>query len=246
MGSPDKILSIIPTRGGSEGIKGKNIFPFEGKPLLAHTILAALECSDLTTVLVTTDDNDIAAVAREYGAEIFRHPTELSAQGKPTAPVIQYVVRELTESGRDYDLVAVLRATSPLRTADDISKAYKLMKDKAAHSVVSLTQDNTMNPIRLKIIDEIGFVRDIVEAEDGQPIRRQELADTYRRNGAIYIAYLSVVLEGRLWDKDCMGYVMPQERSVNINTAWDLIHAAAYYRALKGDEFGEYLKNGSK
>lgn len=242
----EKILAIIPTRGGSEGIKSKNIYPFEGKPLVAHTILEALACATLSDVFVTTDNNEIEAVARDYGAQVFRHPPELSVQGKPTAPVIQHVAREITGASSDYSHVAVLRATSPLRTADDIEQAYKLMSEREAHSVVSLARDDTMHPIRLKYLDEQGYVRDMQPAESGAPIRRQELPPTYRRTGAIYIAYLNTVLDGKLWSEDCVGYVLTQERAININTSWDLVMAAAYYRAIHSGEFAEYLAGNGK
>jgi CMP-N,N'-diacetyllegionaminic acid synthase len=242
MNQHEKILTIIPTRGGSEGIRNKNIFLFEGMPLVAHTILEALKCSILSDIFVTTDSDEIEAVAKEYGAQIFRHPSELSIQGKQTAPVIQYVANEISGSNPQFGFVAVLRATSPLRNATDISNAYSLMINKNGDSVVSLEQQNTMHPVRLKTIDGDGHVRDVQRGEEGKPIRRQDLPDVYRRTGAIYIALLDIVLGGRMWGDKCVGYVMPQERAININTYWDLITAAAYYRAINGNEFGEYLQ----
>lgn len=238
----EKILTIIPTRGGSEGIKNKNIFPFEGKPLLAHTILEALKCPILSDVYVTTDNDEIESVAKDYGAQVFRHPQELSIQGRPTAPVIRYVANEIVGSKPEFNSVAVLRATSPLRNSNDIANAYSLMVKNQGDSVVSLEQQNTMHPVRLKIIDDSGFMRDIQKAEEGQPIRRQDLPDVYRRTGAIYIALLDIVLNGRMWGDKCVGYIMPQERAININTSWDLVTAAAYYRAIHTNEFREYIQ----
>lgn len=236
----ERVLAIIPTRGGSEGVKNKNILLFEGMPLVAHTILQALACPVLSEVVVTTDSDDIAKVAKEYGAQVFHHPAELSQQGKPTAPVIKYVARELTKTSQ-YNHIAVLRATSPLRTADDISSSFQLLTSSDADSIVSLARDDTMHPIRLKYLDNEGYVRDMHPAESGAPIRRQELPATYRRTGAIYLAHLELILNGRLWGENCLGYVLPQERAININTPWDLVMAAAFYRAIHFGEFSEYL-----
>jgi len=229
-------LGIIPTRGGSKGLANKNIKILEGKPLLAYTIEAAQHCADIATVLVTTDDENIAAVSREFGAEVYRHPTELSEDGKATFPVVQYVVRDLISSGNAFELIATMRATSPLRRSEDISRAINLLLDTGADSVVSMVADPTGHPIRLKMLGPDLRISLMEKGEEDAPVIRQRLPIVYRRNGAIYVTRTPVVLAGSLFGRDSRGYVMPKERSVNINDEVDFIFAGAILRAQQRGE----------
>lgn len=226
-------LGLIPTRGGSKGLENKNIKPLEGKPLIGYAIESAQACADITKVLVTTDDDNIEAVAREFGAEVFRHPPELSEDGKPTFPVIQYVVRELISGGAAFELITTMRATTPLKTPEDISAAIKLLLDTNADSVVSLVADPTGHPIRLKTLDYDRRVVNMATGEEDAPLRRQDIPVVYRRNGAIYVTRTPIVLGGSLFGLDSRGYVMPKDRSININDEVDFICAATILKAKK-------------
>lgn len=226
-----EVLGLIPTRGGSKGLENKNIRVLEGKPLLGYTIEAAKKCADITQVLVTTDNANIEAVAKEFGAEVFRHPPELSTDGKATFPVIQYVTRDLINSGSVFELVTTMRATTPLRNADDITNAIRLLLDTNSDSVVSLVADQTAHPIRLKMVDGDLRVIPLHVGEEDAPIIRQDLPTVYRRNGAVYVTKTPVILAGSLFGRDARGYIMPKERSININDEVDFICAAALLRA---------------
>lgn len=193
MNQKREILGLIPRRGGSKGLENKNIRPLLGKPLIGYTIEAAKECSDITRVVVTTDDNAIERIARDFGAEVYRHPPLLSVDGNPTFPVIQHVVGELLGAGSTFDLVATMRATSPLRRSEDISQAIELLYRTNADSVVSVVADPTGHPIRLKFVDENMRLIALHPGEENSPIIRQNLPLVYRRNGAIYITKTSVV-----------------------------------------------------
>lgn len=234
-----EVLGLIPTRGGSKGLENKNIKMLEGKPLLAYTIEAAQHCADITKVLVTTDNANIASVAREFGAEVYRHPAELSADGKATFPVIQYVVRDLITSGNAFELITSMRATSPLRTPEDITNAINLLLQTDADSVISMVADETGHPIRLKMLDKDLRISSLEKGEENSPMIRQNLPIVYRRNGAIYVTKTPVILGGSLFGKDSRGYVMPKGRSVNINDEVDFICAAAILRARKSGEIKE-------
>lgn len=231
-----EILGLVPTRGGSKGLDNKNLRNLEGKPLLAYTIEAAQKCADLTKVLVTTDSANIAAVAKEFGAEVYRHPTELSEDRKPTFPVIQYVVRDLINSGNAFELITTMRATSPLRSPEDITKAINLLLETNADSVVSLVADTTGHPIRLKELGPNLEIKPLAPGEEHAPIVRQDLPVVYRRNGAIYVTKTPIILGGSLFGADSRGYVMPKDRSVNINDEVDLILAGALLRAREDGE----------
>lgn len=227
-----EILGLIPTRGGSEGLENKNIRSLEGKPLIAYTIEAAQQCADITRLLVSTDNADIESISRDYGVEVFRHPPELSTEGKATFPVIRHVVRDLIDSGEVFELVTTMRATSPLRAPEDITKAINLLIQTNADSAVSLVADPTGHPIRLKTLDEELRVTSLQAGEEDAPIIRQQLPIVYRRNGAVYVTKTNTVLEGSLFGNDSRGYIMPKERSININDEVDFICAGALLKAF--------------
>jgi CMP-N-acetylneuraminic acid synthetase len=227
-----EVLGLIPTRGGSKGLENKNIRILEGKPLITYTIDAARRCEDITRLIVSTDNHEIETVAREYGAEVFRHPPELSADGMATFPVIEYVVRNLIMAGHSFDFVATMRATTPLRLPEDISNAIRLATQTGADSVVSLVADATGHPIRLKMLDNELRVSSLERGEEDAPVIRQNLPLVYRRNGAVYVTKTNVILDGSLFGNDLRGYVMPKERSVNINDEVDFVLAAALLKAV--------------
>ncbi len=226
-----EVLGIIPTRGGSKGLENKNVRFLDGKPLIAYTIEAARDCKDIAKLVVSTDNNTIEEVSKKYNVDVFRHPHELSLDGKPTFPVIQYVVKNLVESGEKFELVAVMRATTPLRTSEDISKAITLLRKTGADSVVSVVADPTAHPIRLKNLDRDLRVSSLQSGEEDSPIIRQNLPVVYRRNGGVYVTRVSIILNGSLFGKDSRGYVMPKERSVNINDEVDFVLADALLKS---------------
>ncbi|MCW1930324.1 MAG: acylneuraminate cytidylyltransferase family protein [Candidatus Kerfeldbacteria bacterium] len=207
-----EILGLIPTRGGSKGLEGKNLRILEGKPLIAYAI---------------------ESVAKEFGAEVFRHPAEFSNDGKPTFPVIQYVTRALINAGDLFELVTTMRATTPLRHAEDISGAIQQLLDTNADSVVSLVADPTGHPMRLKQVGPDLRIIPIHLGEEDAPIVRQDLPLVYRRNGAVYVTRTPIILGGSLFGRDSRGYIMPKERSININDEVDFICAAALLRAAR-------------
>jgi CMP-N,N'-diacetyllegionaminic acid synthase len=232
-----EILGLIPTRGGSKGLNNKNIMPLMGKPLIGYAIESAQECTDITNVLVTTDNDNISAVALEFGAEVFRHPPELSDNEQPTFPVIQYVVKDLIAGGKTFELVTTMRATTPLKTAKDISNAINLLLNSDADSVVSIVADPTGHPIRLKTIDPDLRLGNMFTGEEDAPIVRQKLPLVYRRNGAIYVTKTPVILGGSMFGRDSRGYEMPKDRSININDEVDFICAEALLKAKKKGDF---------
>src|SRR5688572_1736964 len=133
------VLGIIPARGGSKGIPGKNIVPILGKPLLAYTAEAALASKRLTRVVLSTDDQSIAEVARACGVEVpFMRPPELAKDDTPTLPVLQDVVRRLEADGNKYDAICLLQPTNPLRTTEMIDQSLLLFESKSADCVITV------------------------------------------------------------------------------------------------------------
>ena len=215
-------LAIVPARGGSKGLPGKNIRPLLGKPLIAYTIEAALRAKSLGRVIVSTDDPKTAAIAESFGAEIpFLRPAELARDDTPTLDVVDHVLANLrTSQSYEPEIVLVLQPTSPLRRSEDIDRAVAKLESTAADSVVSLciVDHNPHWMIRLQGDRVFPFV------DDGQEyVRRQDLPAVYRKNGAIYATRAEVIVnQRRLLGEDTRGYVMDPESSIDIDTASDM------------------------
>ncbi|MBI4035079.1 MAG: acylneuraminate cytidylyltransferase family protein [Candidatus Chisholmbacteria bacterium] len=211
---------------------GKNLAEINGKPLVAFPIDVARAASDITRVLVTTDDDQIEAVARSYSAEIFRHPPVLSTESKPTFPVIKHVVETLISQGYNPDAVVIMRATSPLTLPEDVSAAIELLEQTGATSVISVVADETGHPIRLKLVGPELQLLPLQPGEENAPIPRQQLPIVYKRNGSLYATKTGIILTGSLFGGDPRAYIMPKERSVSINDEVDLVIATALINYL--------------
>jgi CMP-N-acetylneuraminic acid synthetase len=214
-------IAIIPARGGSAGLPNKNTKSLCGRPLIAHTIEAALGTNALDAVFVSTESDEIARVAATEGAQVIRHPAHLSGHDQPTAPVIAWALSRIEETGGEPEAIAVLRATTPLRTSGDIARAVDMLDGSSwADSVVSVTATGA-NPARLKRVSGQGQLENAFPGESRRPVRRQELETFFIRNGGVYLAKREAISAESLWGSRCLAYEMPPERSVNINTEFD-------------------------
>jgi len=225
----EKILAVITARGGSKGVPRKNIRLVCGKPLIAYSIETALQVRDrLYRIIVSTDDAEIADISRQYGAEVpFMRPAELAADKSPTLPVLQHAVRFVEEQDKvRLDWVLLLQPTSPLRKKDDILVTLELAQLSDCDSVISVVQTPT-HPLFMKRIENgqlLSFSDVLVEKEG---TRRQDAQPpAYVRNGAIYLTRRDVLMErNSIWGRFIRPYVMPPERSVNVDSELDLILA---------------------
>jgi CMP-N-acetylneuraminic acid synthetase len=228
-----KILAVIPARRGSKRLPGKNIRPCCGKPLIVHTIEAALAEKDiLHRVIVSTDDPEIADISRAAGAEVpFLRPTELAGDATPSLPVIQHAARFVEKSdGVRMDWVLLLQPTSPLRTAHDIRAAIERAGKKNCTAVVSVTEAGHSHPYLMRRIEGnllLPFRDDQPEARRVQDFEPK----AYLVNGAIYLTRRDILLEeGSLYGDVVAPYVMPRERSVDVDTEEDLLLAESLLR----------------
>lgn len=218
-------LGLIPARGGSKGIPGKNVRPLFGKPLIAYTIEAAAQAQRISRIVVSTDDPAVAQAASVWGAEVpFIRPAELGADTTPMLPVMQHAVRTLEERGSRYDLICLLQPTSPMRTPDDIDTCIGLLQDTGADTVISvLPVPEKHNPHWVFEPDGAGGLR--LSTGEATPIpRRQELPPAYHREGSIYVVRRDVLMNrNTLYGTKIVGYVMDAARSVNIDEPadWD-------------------------
>jgi CMP-N-acetylneuraminic acid synthetase len=217
------VLAVIPARGGSKSVPNKNITPVGGKPLIAWTIEAALACPAVDRVLVTTDSPSISSVAAACGADVpFLRPDFLAGDAAPSIDAVLHALEWVAEHEKYYpDIVVALQPTSPLRTAADIASAIGLARDSDVQSVVSLTEA-AQHPHWMNVIDGSGYVRDFLPGVAAAACR-QDLPVVYAQNGAISLARRLPLLEYRTWFMPrTRGYIMPVDRSIDVDTEWDL------------------------
>jgi CMP-N,N'-diacetyllegionaminic acid synthase len=192
------ILAIIPARGGSKGLPKKNIRLMCGKPLIAWTIEQAINSRYLDTVYVSTDSEEIAIIARQYGAVIpFMRPAELARDDSPTADAVVHAILQFELQGKQFDYIVLLEPTSPLRKPDDIDNAIKLIVDTpGADCLVSLGEIHMEHPLIVKRIQENGFLMPYMP--DSQKIHQRQQADrAYFPYGVVYISKVHAYLKDR-------------------------------------------------
>jgi len=226
MADSRRIVAVIPARGGSKGIPRKNLRPLVGKPLIAYSIEVALGCRLLDRVIVSTDDTEIAAVARQFGAEVpFWRPETLARDETPTLPVLQHAVMEIEASGGTADWVMLLQPTFPFRRVYDLEAACGLMLEGEVDSVVSASEiPHHYHPLWAWRLEEDRLTPFLSGAERYH--RRQDLPTLYYRNGAIYLVSRRTLLEDNsLFGKFCRPLVMPRFLAVNLDEEWDFLFA---------------------
>jgi CMP-N,N'-diacetyllegionaminic acid synthase len=219
-----KVIAIIPARGGSKGIPYKNIKKLVGKPLISWTIDTAKETPEIDRIIVSTDDEKIAEVAEKFGAEVFMRPSEIA---QDLSPMIDTVlnIRERLEAAGDLDgseYMVLLQPTSPLRTADDISQCLELLSDKETnYDSVATFKEADLNPHRAWAIFDNNPK---VFIEGASPwLQRQQLPGAYQLNGAVYASKFAKLEKGNFsfLFGNAGAVVMPKERSVDIDDMID-------------------------
>lgn len=235
--APPRTIATVCARGGSKGLPGKNIRPFAGKPLIAHTIEQALACRGIDGVYVSTDDDAIAEAARAAGAIVpFRRPADLATDEAGKLPVIEHLVQHLEQQGQVIARVVDLQPTSPLRDSSDIEAALGVRPE--ADLVVSVSEAADSPYFNL-----------VEQGADGQvhlckgtgSLRRQDAPAVYALNGAIYVwrrSALAWAAERGLWSVSVVPYVMPRWKSVDIDDLEDFEYAQWLYARHRGESHG--------
>lgn len=217
------VLGIITARGGSKGVPGKNIALVGGKPLLAWTIEAARSSRMLTRTIVSTESEEIAEIARQWGAEVpFLRPQELARDDTPHVPVVLQALDWMQrQAGFSADYLLVLQPTSPFRTAADIDAAIEIARVKNADSVIGMVMPHG-HPFWCKRVLSDGRLAPLLPT-DGDAHRRQDLPAALMPNGAIYLARIDFFLRQQsFYGEKTFAYLMPPERSLDIDSPWDL------------------------
>jgi len=217
----NKIVAIITARGGSKGLPRKNVLDLNAKPLIAHTIEAALKSEMFSKVIVTTDDIEIKEVSIKYGADVIDRPKELATDTASSLDVIEHTLRSLKEDGNEFSHFILLQPTSPLRTQKHIKEAWAKYENDNANSLVSVSEvEHT--PFKMLIEDDNGNIKPLTNWRDlTKP--RQQLPKAYLPNGAIYISEVENFLNTKNLFKSPLGiFVMGKEESVDVDTKEDL------------------------
>ena len=219
-------IAIIPARSGSKGLKDKNIKELNGKPLLAYSIEAAKESKLFDEIMVSTDSSKYAEIARSFGANVPFFRSEGNSSDKASSwDVVLEVLSKYFETGQKFDSVCLLQPTSPLRTANDITDAYKLLEEKQANAVTSVCEVDH-SPLWTMTLPPNLSLEEFKKRDSDTP--RQLLEKYYRLNGAIYIRKINYSSKGiQLIDANKFAFIMPREHSIDIDTELDFIIAEA-------------------
>ena len=235
-----QVLAIVPARGGSKSIPRKNIRFFAGHPLIAYSIAAGLAAETVTRVIVSTDDEEIAAVARQYGAEVpFLRPAELSRDDTPDLPVFQHALTWLAEhDSYRPEIVVQLRPTSPFRRRWHIDQAVLRLLERPEADAVRTVCIPFQNPFKMWRIDSDGFIQPLVEIDLPEPynLPRQALPEVYWQTGYVDVAWFDTIIEKEsMTGQHILPLIIGAEEWIDIDSPDDWRRAE---RLLESGEIG--------
>lgn len=223
-------LAIIPARSGSKGLPNKNIKNLCGKPLIAWSIESAKQSKYLDEIMLSTDSEKIAKIAREFGANTpFLRPLNLAQDTTSTFEVVKHTIDFYkNELKKEFDFIVLLEPTSPLREVCDIDNAVKLLLDNSkAEAIVGICKTQGQNPVFLVNMAENGFISGYAN-ENMKVIRRQDIKDVYFFEGTIYISKTDTLLEKKtFYHKKTLGYEVPKFKSLEIDDIYDFVMVEA-------------------
>ncbi|RTZ61353.1 MAG: acylneuraminate cytidylyltransferase family protein [Gammaproteobacteria bacterium] len=218
-----KILALIPARGGSKRLKRKNVLPLLGKPLIAWSIQHALGSKYIDKVVVSTEDEEIAEVAKKFGAEVpFMRPKELAKDDTPTMDVVLHAINFFERKGELFDYLVLLQPTSPVREVETLDEAIRmLINHPTAQALVSVSPVEKKCSDFLVSVDEKGFLKQ-APAKDG----------LFYLNGNLYIATIdSLKAKKSFFHDKTLAFVLPKWQAVDIDDIYDFLFAEAILRA---------------
>lgn len=228
-----KVLGLVIARGGSKGLPGKNLMKLGGKPLVCHSVEAGLNSKYIDNVIISTDDKAIAEAAKKCGCKVpFMRPAELATDSAKSIDVIKYTLETLIDNGEIYDYFVLLQPTTPFRNAGHIDECLRMLSDRDADSVVSVTEAEHHPLWMNELPDDMsmsGFIRP--EAENKN---RQDLPKHYRLNGGVYAVRCSYMLSTmKLYSDRSYAYLMDNESSIDIDNELDFLVAEKIFEKLK-------------
>ena len=216
---PLQSIAVIPARGGSKRLPGKALIPFRGKPMIVHTIEAALETKRFAKIVVSSDDEEILEVASKSGVSTSKRQASLAEDTVPTAPVLVDVLQQEEKEAHSWDIMACLYATAPLRSAADIVGVMDLLKPGECDFAMAVCKSS--QPVH----QALTYQNDVLLPVWPELIEHnsQEIPEYVFGNGSTYAVSVPVFLERQsLYGPGLRGYLMPQARSVDLDTPEDL------------------------
>jgi CMP-N,N'-diacetyllegionaminic acid synthase len=217
-----KTLAIIPARGGSKRVPGKNLRPLGGKSLVARSIETVLASTIIDRLVVSSDSEEVLAIARAYRDDIaLKRPSEISGD---LAPAIDYVRHALevveANSQTHFEAVVIVQPSSPFTLSEDIDATVSLLENSGADTAVSVMEvDHALHPAKFKVMEQDRLLPYF--EEEGGRMAAHELPKVYVRNCSVYATRRATIDAGEIIGSDCRGYLMPRERSVDINDELD-------------------------
>lgn len=220
-------LAIIPARSGSKGLPNKNIKELCGLPLIAWSIKAGLKSKYIDKVVVTTDSQEYAEIAKSYGAEVpFLRPNELSLDTSTTFDSIKHTIDFYrNQLNQIFDYIVLLEPTSPLRETNDIDNAIELLfANQKASSIVGISKSESQNPAFLVKLQPHSQLIEGYINKDFSPIRRQDIEEFFFFEGTIYISETNSLLKNQnFYYKNTMGYIVPKWKSLEVDDEDDFL-----------------------
>lgn len=239
-----KVIAVVPARGGSKGLPGKNLRMLSGRPLVAWPISAACQSEFVDRVIISTDDSEIAEAAKVAGAELpFMRPPELASDTASSMDVVRHALMTLADSGELYDYVVLLEPTSPLTEAKDIDSALSQLHGalSRADAIVGISRIEATHPEYSIKQSQEGLISPLTAPDFRSLRRRQEIEELYFLEGSLYASTTEAFLRiGSFYHERTIGYEVPRWKSLEIDEYLDLICAEAVMKHR--DEIGRFEK----
>lgn len=231
-----KILAIIPARGGSKGLPGKNIKPLFGKPLIGWTIEQAKASQYISEIFISTDSQEIADITEEFGVSVSElRPAELANDTATSASFIIYTIEKLRDEGKEFDYIILLEPTSPLRTVDDIDSSIEtLLSNPNAESIVGVCKVESSHPAFMVKQTGSGFLQPYLD--ENSVIRRQDIEDLYYFEGTVYVSKTEAFLKKQsFYHEKTLPFLIPKSRSFEIDDSedWLIVESIVEYKNKK-------------
>ncbi len=237
------VLAIIPARGGSKGLPNKNILPLADKPLIVWSIEAARESKYIDKCIVSTDDDKISNIVKNFGGEIpFKRPAHLASDESTTFDVLQHGINFFKNESVEFDYLVLLEPTSPLRDSNDIDESIMLLHEKRniADSIVGVSKVEATHPVFDIRINKSGLIQPFV-GESFEVFRRQEIEELYFFEGSVYVSDIEVLLkEKSFYHNRTLPFVVPRWKSLEIDEIVDLLTAETIIKNLSLIKKGHY------
>jgi CMP-N,N'-diacetyllegionaminic acid synthase len=227
-----RVLAIIPARGGSKGIPGKNIKLLGGKPLIVHAIECAIGSKIVSKIVVSTDSDEIANVAGNYNIEVIKRPSELADDASNVVTAVEHAYKFLNE---EFDVIVLLQPTSPLRVSKDLDNVISLLQQHShSDGIISVVQMDDVHPARMYNLSDTNNLMPFLDT--GETVRRQDLHPVYYRNGCFYAVRTKAFFEQKTFMvKNKIGYIMNPDWLANIDTQRDFKLATLLYEDWKNE-----------